>query len=196
MKKLNYSKIREMDIALTVDRGLFPYVIRIVEIWKRHGLRKAFKLRHSLNIPNHVFFFVRRENGLLQACEMKPRGIRVNSIKKNYLTGKWSKPKILEVRRFPAYSMPSVRRIANERLLAHYSMSITGKNEMKYDWRALGAFLNISKENPKRRICSGLVVWETSFDGVKWKTLQSDSNTPYDLMVEGNSFEVQNVFCD
>jgi len=193
MREMKFKNIHEMDIGLTSDRGAFPMITRVVEVWKEEGFLAALKKRHSKRIPNHVFIFVRRENGLLQACEMTARGIRCNSIKDKYFTGKRWKPEIIEVRRFPEYSNYEVRKKANERLLHHYSMSVTGAQEIEYDWAALLAFLDLAKESTTRRICSGLVVWETQFDGVKWDEKNPDSNTPYDIQKEGNSYTVADL---
>jgi len=180
---IDFNILRPMDVVLTSDRGIFPYVTRL--------LTAGWKKRHSLSVATHTGFVVKRTN-LYEIAEMsidpqiwwpkriwRARGIFSKFSK--YTTGKWGKPRIIAIKRFPEYDDREVREKASARVINNIVRII------KYDYEGLLEFAGICDDDKRKSICSELIRDESIIDGVKWKPKLMDKISPYDIQLDSNS---------
>lgn len=194
MSKLNLSKLREMDVVLTTDRGLWPMITRIVT--------GGWKNRHNIKIANHVGLVVylnkqkAKRFSTIFNCKINP-GLNIVEMAipprksvwdakciaasfSKYKSVKFWKPRVLMIKRFSEYNNAKLRNIANDR-------TIDSVGKILYDFPELIEFVfNKFEDDQKKMICSRFV-FEMTKNEVNWKEKYKDIISPYNIQKETNS---------
>jgi hypothetical protein len=197
---IDFSVLRELDIALTTGRDWFAWTERIVV--------RGWKFRRSIKTATHAGILVRR-TGLLEIAEMSPdpkkgpfaplKARSVFSPISKYTKGGFFSPRILMFKRLRVYDNEKVRREANERVKDHvvYGMKydwVTGQGKgdgIGYDYAGLLAFCKLCNDNEDKLYCSEHVRWETMQDGVLWQMMPPKQISPFDVQMDPNSYPVR-----